>query len=266
MPAPGFRMAETRDTMPIARRNLGKSWAVIATALLLSGTCAGKKISPLELRVARLEEQVAALETARTRLLVTVDSLQVLVAAQTREVRERRAVGNEEVARLQTTVASLQTELESLRLDVSELRDRLQFEVAPGTSGTPTGAATGDSPRALYEAAYQDLAQGKHDLARLGFNEVLSRYPTSTLADNAQYWIGEAYYDQKDYERALEEFAKVEQNYPSGDKVPAALLKLGMTQQELGRTKSARKTFEGLIERFPSSEEAGLARSRLSGP
>ena len=252
--------------MQLARRNFGKPWAVIATALLLAGTCAAKKISPLELRVARLEEQVAAMEAARTRLLATIDSLQTLVAAQTREVRERRAVGEDQVARLQSTVVTMQSEIEGLRLDVAEMRDRLQFEVAPSGPGATSVAPPGDSPRALYEAAYQDLAQGKHDLARMGFNEVLARYPTSTLADNAQYWIGETYYDQKDYDKALEEFAKVEQNYPSGDKVPASLLKLGMTQQELGQSKAARKTFESLIERFPSSEEARLARSRLAGP
>ena len=254
--------------MTLARGRGGKSAAAVVAAILLLGTCAGKKLSPLELRVARLEEQVAALEATRSRLQVSLDSLQALVGDQTQEMRSRRAVGDDQVSRLQTAMQSLQAELESLRLDVSELRDRLQFEVGQRSAagGAAGAAAAGDSPRALYEAAYQDLSQGKHDLALMGFNEVLSRFPTSELADNAQYWIGEVYYDKKDYPQALEEFLKVEQNYSTSDKVPAALLKIGMTQQQMGKNRAADRTFQGLIQRFPSTEEARLARTKLSSP
>lgn len=257
--------------MTLARGRGGKPLATLLGAFLLLAVCAGKKLSPLELRVARLEEQVAALEATRERLLASLDSLEALVAEQTSEVRARRATGEEHVSRLQTSLQALQSDLESLRLDVSELRDRMQFEVGQGASTGGAGAAggaaaSGDSPRALYEAAYQDLSQGKHDLALMGFHEVLSRFPTSELADNAQYWIGEVYYDKQDYPQALEEFLKVEQSFPTGDKVPAALLKIGMTQQQLGKSRSADKTFQSLIQRFPSTEEARLARTKLSSP
>ncbi len=248
--------------MPLARSAFGKPWAVLVTAFLLLGTCAAKKMSPHELRTARLEEQVAALESERARLQGAVDSLTTVVAGQTTEMRQRRAVGDEQVSRLTLTVQSLQAEVEALRLDQSELRDRIQFEQA--ATPAATAAAGGDNPRSLYEAAYQDLSRGDHDLALLGFQEVLGRYPTSELADNAQYWIGEVYYDRKDYDRALEEFLKVEAKHPSGDKIPAALLKAGMTQQQLGKLRAATKTFESLISRFPSTEEARLARAKLT--
>ncbi len=249
--------------MPLARSSSGKPWAVLATAVLLLGTCAGKKMSPHELRTARLEEQVAALEGERTRLQRAVDSLTAVVSAQTAEMRQKRAVSDDQVSRLVQTVQSLQAEVEALRLDQSELRDRIQFERAAPAATAVAGA---DNPRSLYEAAYQDLSRGDHDLALLGFQEVLGRYPTSELADNAQYWIGEVYYDRKDYDRALEEFLKVEANHPSGDKIPAALLKAGMTQEQLGKHRAAAKTFESLVARFPSTEEARLGRAKLTEP
>ncbi len=246
--------------MTLASRRYGKLWAVLGTAFLLFSSCAGKRLSPTEERLARVENQVAVLEDGRLRLQVAVDSLSKLVAVQTRELREGRAGSDERVRRLEQLVQTLQTEMETLRLELSDLRDRQRFAPA----GAPGDAAAAEAtPRALYDAAYQDLSQGKHSLALMGFQEVLSRFPTSELADNAQYWIGEAHYDQKEYDKALDEFRKVEQAYPTGDKVPAALLKTGLTLQQLGKNKEARRAFESLVERFPSTEEARLARSKL---
>ena len=246
--------------MTLAPGRSGKLWAVLWTAFLLFSSCAGKRLSPTEERLARVENELASLEGARLRLQATVDSLSKLVAVQTRELREGRAGGDERVRRLEVTLQALQSEVEALRQDLADLRDRARFEgaAAPGGNGPSEG-----SPRALYDAAYQDLAQGKHALALMGFQEVLNRFPSSELADNSQYWIGEAYYDQKEYEKALDEFRKVEQQYPTGDKVPASLLKIALTQQQLGKTQDARRTFESLVERFPSTEEARLARSKL---
>jgi len=96
----------------------------------------------------------------------------------------------------------------------------------------------------------------------MGFQEVLAKFPASELADNSQYWIGESYYAQKDYKQALKEFAKVVENYPKGDKVPAALLKMGFCQQQLGDKPAARSTFKKLIESYPDTEEARLAKDK----
>ena len=92
----------------------------------------------------------------------------------------------------------------------------------------------------------------------------MTQFPDSELADNAQYWIGETYYDQADYEKALEEFRKVQANYPTGDKVPAALLKAGFSLQALGFKQDACEAYRALVDRFPGSEEARLAMTRLT--
>ena len=53
-----------------------------------------------------------------------------------------------------------------------------------------------------------------------------ARTGKSDLADNAQYWIGEAYYSSGDYNRAIIELNEVLLKYPQGDQVPGALLAL----------------------------------------
>jgi tol-pal system protein YbgF len=118
-------------------------------------------------------------------------------------------------------------------------------------------------PRADYQAAVDALHAGDHAAAISGLREFLRRYPDHDYADNAQYWLGEAYYDQKDYKRGLEEFRKTVERYPHGNKVPDAMLKVGYCYAALGQTTEARATLEELVSVYPRSRSAQLATTRL---
>ena len=114
-------------------------------------------------------------------------------------------------------------------------------------------------PDEIYDTAYLDVTRGNYPLAIQGFEEYVSRYRDTELADNAQYWIGEYYYAQKDYFKAIEEFGKVLDLYPRGDKVPGAMVKLGMSSLEVGDRASAKKIFRQVVELHPHTDEAALA-------
>ena len=116
----------------------------------------------------------------------------------------------------------------------------------------------------LYDSAYLDITRGNNELARRGFQEFLNRFPESSLADNAQYWLGETYYAVEDYTQAIQEFNKVIGNYPKGDKVAASLLKIGYSYFKLGDITNGKKYLNQVIRQFPYPEEAKLAQSRLS--
>jgi tol-pal system protein YbgF len=115
----------------------------------------------------------------------------------------------------------------------------------------------------LYNTAYLDVTKGNYELARQGFQEFLRVFPTSTLADNAQYWIAESYYGEGKYQEAIKGFEQVIDNYPAGDKVSAAMLKLGFSYQKLGDTATANVYLQQVIEKYAGSEEARIARERL---
>lgn len=119
------------------------------------------------------------------------------------------------------------------------------------------------NPKELYDAAYLDLSRSNYDLALRGFLEYLRVFPAGEYADNAQYWIGEIYYARGDFERAFDELEKIITNYGQGDKVAAALLKMGYCQINLDDKEGARQYLDAVIQRFPNSAEADLARSRL---
>lgn len=124
-------------------------------------------------------------------------------------------------------------------------------------------AAPGDDPVTMYRKGYDLLKAADYAGSARAFKILLERYPAHELADNAQYWLGEVDYVQKNYRQALEAFRKVAEGYPSGNKVPDALLKMAFCQQELGDKAKAKQTLEDLVSRFPWSGPAKKAKERL---
>lgn len=237
--------------------------------LVCSACAGGQRLSSVEVDTARVVDRVALLERNQQHLRASVDSLDRLVRAQTQAVGEERAGRQTRVDELERQLGALQADLHVAEQEIAELKDRIAF--GPGGQSQPTAAApesppasgSESSPREIYDAAYEDLMRGNYGLATMGFQEVLELYPTSQLADNALYWLGETHYVQKDYESALEYFLKVRRDYPGTDKEPAAILKASYCQLELGRKADARASLEELVASFPTSDEARLARDKL---
>jgi tol-pal system protein YbgF len=136
---------------------------------------------------------------------------------------------------------------------------RVFREGSPRPSRDDTSEAIG-----LYRKAYEALQSGKHDEAARGFKDFLRTYPASDLADNSQYWLGECYYDRKDYTQAVREFRRVIERYPNGNKVPDALLKVGFSYLALGSAEAGRQTLTQLQRSYPRHEAATLAGARLA--
>jgi tol-pal system protein YbgF len=140
----------------------------------------------------------------------------------------------------------------------------------PATSSSgPTGSLPAPSggvrvdPTAAYDQAVVDFTQGRFDRSLAEFRSFVTTYPTSDLADNAQYGVGEAFYAMSSYDSAAVEYRRVVDVYPNADKVPAALYKLGITYQKTNRSAEARATYRTLSEKYPRSGEARLAAERL---
>jgi tol-pal system protein YbgF len=128
------------------------------------------------------------------------------------------------------------------------------------------GAARGCGQRGLdlYKRSLEALRSGRHVEAAAGFREFVKAHPNHDFADNAQYWLGECYYDQKDYPMAMREFRRVVEKYPTGNKVPDALLKVGFAHLALGSTEAGRQTLEQVVRSYPRHEAASLATAKLA--
>jgi tol-pal system protein YbgF len=133
-----------------------------------------------------------------------------------------------------------------------------------GSGGVRAGRSPDLEAFRLYRRSYEALRLGKHDEAADGFREFLRHYTAHDLADNAQYWLGECYYDLKDFTSAVREFRRVVERFPHGNKVPDALLKVGYSYLALGSVDAGKQTLEQLIRSYPRHETAVLATARLA--
>ncbi len=139
--------------------------------------------------------------------------------------------------------------------------------VSARTSRSPVRSDVGsDTAGADYRAAVELVKSGSKDEAVTALRKFLGEHPRHEYADNAQYWLGEAFYAAKDYKNALVEFRATIETYPRGNKVPDALLKVGYCYAALGQTEKARAVLEQVVNLYPRSEPAALAAKRLETP
>lgn len=136
----------------------------------------------------------------------------------------------------------------------------VQGPAAAGTEGhrEPVTPAV----QALYDRGYTLYHQKHYVDAETSFQRFLQAEPNSELADNAQYWIGECRYSRGDMRGALAAFRETVTRYPAGNKTADAMLKAGMSLENLGDKEEARKTYQEVLRRFPGTAVAAVAEER----
>jgi tol-pal system protein YbgF len=223
-------------------------------------------LDDLKAEVIVLERQVRSMQESMDRnsgqmsTLITqiVDNVSAIKQAQSRSIEaSSSAIG--QATGLGEQLNATNQRIEKLSEQLSDLR-----KLVENMPKTPTFTQiTPGNPDQLFAAAYGDYSRGNYDLAASEFRQYVETYPSSEMADNAQYWIGECFFGKKEYEKAIDEFDKVIKQFPRGDKVPAARYKKGLALMELGQSEAARAEFMTLIRLHGKSNEATLARQQL---
>jgi tol-pal system protein YbgF len=169
-------------------------------------------------------------------------------------------------------IRALRGEIEKLQHDLDAARGQqrdqyldldTRLRAAEASLATTQAAAPAAGPEAEYQAAFNLLKEGRYDQAAAGFTAFLARYRDHELASNAQYWLGEVHYVNRDFPKALAAFEAVLTGFPGARKLPDALLKAGYCHYELGRFDLARRALTRLTKEFPDSTAAADAAERL---
>jgi tol-pal system protein YbgF len=199
-----------------------------------------------EVELERLRQKVAALEAAR----------EVAAAAPEPTARGLEEEDVEPPRRVEVIeVADLEEPLEETPVDPGG---------AAESGGTPAAQTeVTETAQALYDQGYSLYHQGRHVQAEETFERFLEAYSTTDLADNAQYWIGECRLGRNELQAALSAFRDTVRRYPSGNKSPDALLKVGVVMERLGDLDGARMTYAEVARRFPDSAASSRASARL---
>ncbi len=116
----------------------------------------------------------------------------------------------------------------------------------------------------LYQNALDAIRNQKNFSAgRKMLEEFANKYPQHELYVNALYWIGEAYYGEKEYESAILQFQDVISKYSSHPKAAAAMLKQALAFNALGDSENAKTTMQKVIAEYPDSTQATAAKKYL---
>lgn len=137
--------------------------------------------------------------------------------------------------------------------------------IVPGDTVTAivTPVETEPGPSELLQIGRDQLTRGGNRAARAAFSDLLTKYPQSEYAADAQFYLAESYAAEKNRVAADSAYARVVSTYPDSPRAPTALYKRGVMAQTAGRRIAARRLFNELVAKYPSSDEAELARERL---
>lgn len=251
----------------MARSRLRRTGLVLAALAVASG-CATR--ADLE-RVKRDQQEMRA---RLADVQVSLDSVNRRLDTVRTELTEKGGARDPATMRdLQKRIADLETHMLSVPPPPAE----------PGTATTAVEPAAPSVPRTeaanialrredrqpanpaneAYRRALQSYRSGQPDQAIQQMREYLRNNSKSDLADNAQFWIGEAYYSKGDYNRSIIELNEVLLKYPQGEQVPGALLALATSFQKSGDPIDAKLILQKLISDHPKSEEAEVGRQQL---
>ena len=157
----------------------------------------------------------------------------------------------------QNRMSLLGQRLDDVETNITQRTGKL-FEQLSGSAMN-----AGPMPSDLYRMAYGDFSSGKYDVAITGFKSYLEKYATGSLADQAQYYIGESYYAKSDWANALAGFDAVEKTYPKSTLLSAVRLKKAACLEQQGKSADAKTLLQSLVKDYPASAEAQTAREKL---
>lgn len=196
----------------------------------------------------------ARLDTMSTQVQGVSDNLE--------EIKSRLGKLNQQLVDLQNTVQSLDAKISAASPGGSTAAAG-GASAPTGTTSAPVGGSSAPSADTLYSNGLRDITSGKYDLARSEFQDYLKYYGETDLASNAQFYLGEIAYSQKQFGNAVTEYDKVLTSYPKSFKLAPARLKKGMALIELGQKPAGIRELREVVKKYPGTEEERRARARL---
>ncbi|NIN60812.1 MAG: tol-pal system protein YbgF, partial [Gammaproteobacteria bacterium] len=137
------------------------------------------------------------------------------------------------------------------------------IESLPKSGAAETGRPDPVEIQSAYQSAFRLLKQAEYDQAITAFSLFLQEYPNSQYADNARYWMGEAYFVTRRFGQAITEYRTLLDDFPDSRKAPVAMLKIGHSYRELGQNEESKQYYRMLVEKYPDTSAAKDAAREL---
>jgi tol-pal system protein YbgF len=257
--------------------------AVVVVLALLAptpGFAASKEIIQLQTQVQQLQDQMsrmqqsfdermgvmrALIETQTdvvNKLNASLENLQKSMGQQQNDFGQKNDQVSGQIQSLNDSLDELKARLAKISTQLDQI-GTAQQNIPQQTAPAAQPAAQAPPADVLYNNALRDYNAGKLDLASQQFVEYLKYYPTTELAGNAQFYVADIEYRQQNFSAAVQDYDKVLEQYPGGNKTAAAQLKKGLSLVQLGKKDAAVRELNAVIQRYPRSIEATTARDQL---
>jgi tol-pal system protein YbgF len=252
--------------------------ATLVVAAGLPGCVSKSDVQLVQGEVALLRAETMRRDSTRAAQLGEV--LQIQRQIMDSLIASRRAVGqlkgdiSSDLYNIQQQLVQLQELTGQSQQRLSELRTQLeargaQIETttpaggapAPGDTAQPAGGASASADQ-MYEASLAQLRRGSTSTARLGLREMLRNYPASPRVPDALYFVGQSYAAENP-DSAAAYYTQVVDKYATSARAPSALYNLGLLAERRKDTAKAKEAYQRVVQKYPQSDEAALARDRL---
>jgi tol-pal system protein YbgF len=220
-----------------------------------------------------LSRQIGASSEAAARTGSSLAGLESGLKSQLEEQQKSSAVTGAKVTKMEESfqnlsemVATQNARLEKLEQLMADIKTALTTIQSPAAPPAPegSGAFSGLSADKLFENAMRDKNGGETALALKEFTEYVQSYSATYLAPQAQYYIGEIYYNGDDLEKAVQAFDAVLERFPTNEKTPDAHYMKGMALAKLGRRAEANKEFTIVVKEYSGTPLAARAKAQIS--
>jgi tol-pal system protein YbgF len=182
-------------------------------------------------------------------------------------------------------ISSVSQEIDALRQAIAsqpppQVASSQPVGAAPGNAGmsggvSPSGPPAGGnviapppgvSAQRTYESSFDDYTAGRWDLAITGFQQFVAMFPRAPQAPDAQYNIGQSYFNQSKWSDARDAYLKVINDYAQiaqPSTLADATYKLGQTYEHLNQIDAAKQAYQTVVQKYPNTTSATLANSAL---
>jgi tol-pal system protein YbgF len=230
----------------------------------------------MDTRFAVLQHLAEQTADSANQMSATVNTLQQKIAAQSDTTNGKLDTTSGQVQALNDSVDELKSRIAKLDKTIQDMQAQLQniqappapAATGPGGTGGPAaaGVAVAQTPplKDTYQAGVRDFNAAKYEVASDEFQDVIHYYPKDDLAGDAQFYLGEIAYLQKNYSDAVKNYTAALDGFPGSTKAPAAELHKGLSLLKLGKREAGIAELKLLVRRHPQTPEATQAKTRLA--
>lgn len=252
---------------------LGRDLALLQEEVRSNAKAQNDRLSSIEATLKAIQDQL----TSTSRAIAVMDSgmkdrIEKSVGGPVSGVGTKVDTLSQDFGYIRETVTEINSRMGRMQQKVVDLENTIKMMQAPpappAAGGAPaSGAAStpppGVSAEGLYKDALRDKSGGNLELAMKEFTDYLTWFGDTDLAPNAQFYLGDILYNQKQYDAAVQAFDRVLEAYPKNSKTQDARLMKGRALAKLGQRSEAEKEFRAIVSQAPTSDAAMRAKQEL---